>query len=399
MSSQNPSSTPTNSQGPQWSEFIALNNPCLLESQEGNNFQSKDFIQSFRSFHDLDLYLIENLELFENEDLGVSFLKTYETDVYINLYKSMEKKEKHLEIDKITKQEAFSIKQDKKEEFIKAVKKCQEYIKEGDIYQANIAQKFQVSGHESLNKDELKSFVYQRLRELNPAEYQAYAEFEDWLVFSSSPESLLKINPEKAGFKLTSSPIKGTVFLNQSTEELKNEKETAEHIMIVDLIRNDLSQVAQKGTVNVEDILIEKSYVNLKHLVSNISCILKKDITKEFGKIISPDFKAILKAIFPGGSITGTPKIRAMQVIHELENKPRELFCGSLGYYKFNQQIGEINILIRSIFYNKKTKELSFSTGAGITALSEPEAEYQETLLKAQKLFSVFNGEVFSDDN
>ena len=384
----------TNSQEPQWSEFIALNNPCLLESQEGNNFQSKDFIQSFRSFHDLDLYLIENLELFDNQDLGVSFLKTYETEVYINLYKSIEKKENHLSINEIDKEESFTIKQDEKEEFTRAVKKCQEYIKEGDIYQANIAQKFQVLGHEKLSENELKGFVYKRLRELNPAEYQAFAEFDDWLVFSSSPESLLKISPDEAGFKLTSSPIKGTAFLNQSTKELKNEKETAEHIMIVDLIRNDLSQVAQKGTVEVEDILVEKSFVNLKHLVSNISCILKKDITKQFAKLISPDFKAILKSIFPGGSITGTPKIRAMQVIHELENKPRELFCGSLGYYKFNQQIGEINILIRSIFYNKKTKELSFSTGAGITALSDPEAEYQETLLKAQKLF-----EVFSDDN
>ncbi len=386
--------TPINSQELQWSEFIANEFNCFLEtSNSKNNLIAQNPIGFFSSFKDLDQYLKNNPDLLELEDLGFTLLKAYDGDLLIQLYA------------KINEIEEFDIAQSKipikaqvnypnAAQYKEAVLNCQKHIREGDIYQANICHEFEVKLLNSYSLSEIKDFIYSRLRLLNPAKYMAIAEFTDWVVFSSSPESLLKIELINNEFELTSSPIKGTVDIQQSSTELRSEKEIAEHIMIVDLIRNDLGKISKTGSVKVINLLKDSKHTNLQHLISDIQAKLKTKLSYSINETIIPDFEEIFNAIFPGGSITGAPKIRSMKVIDELEPKKRALYTGSLGYYKFNKYQGEFNILIRSVFYNKKTQALTFNTGAGITSASDPEKEYSETLLKAQKLIEVFNNEI-----
>jgi para-aminobenzoate synthetase component I len=383
--------TQINSRELQWSEFIANEHNCLLESGLSNqNYLAQDPIGIFNSFDELFTYLKSKPELLNFEDLGFTILKSYEAEEYIQLYTTIEKLE-NIEIKYPIEKIDGEIIYPDKEHYKKAVEKCQKYIHEGDIYQANLCHEFVVKPSADYSLKQIKNLIYSRLRKLNPTNYLAIADFGKWLVFSSSPESLLKIDhSSKDGFELISSPIKGTALLEDSLEELKNEKESAEHIMIVDLIRNDLGRIAKTGSVKVSKLLYDTKHSNLQHLESDVTADLDEKFILEINSVKIPDFKEIFKAIFPGGSITGAPKIRSMQVIDELESKKRVLFTGSLGFYKFKKQKGAFNILIRSIFYNKETGALSFNTGAGITSASDPEKEYEETLLKAQKLIEVF---------
>jgi anthranilate/para-aminobenzoate synthase component I len=381
--------TPNNSPELQWSQFIASANNCLLETSSGDkSLIAQNPIGIFSSFKELFIYLEKNPDLLDIDDLGLVALKDYRGREYIQLYCEI------LEIDKpkFEQQKALKAKIEypDKESYIDAVRKCQEYIYEGDIYQANLCHEFKVLLEEDYNLEEIKSKIYTRLRELNPANYMAIADFDDWLVFSSSPESFLRIRFDN-GFKLESSPIKGTAGLNDKLEDLKNEKESAEHIMIVDLIRNDLGRIAKTGSVKVKKLLEDTKHSNLQHLESIVEAKLKETLEFEINGITIPDFEKVFGAISPGGSITGAPKIRSMQIINELEHEDRGLFTGNLGFYKFKEKRGEFNILIRSIFYNKKNQELCFNTGAGITSSSDPEKEFDETLLKAEKLIEVFD--------
>jgi len=201
---------------------------------------------------------------------------------------------------------------------------------------------------------------------------------------------------------IESSPIKGTADLSKKNELLISEKEKAEHIMIIDLIRNDLSRISKTGSVKVSEFMEIKKFKNLFHLVSKVSSVLNED---SFLKISSehrsskpwmtnksqnftsiPDLEKIFSATFPGGSITGTPKIRAMEIIKELEGIKRGPYTGSIGYFKFHEG-GEFNIIIRSLVYDKIKQELSFHSGAGITSGSNPEEEFKEIQLKAEKIY------------
>lgn len=390
MKSQNQSLTQTNSLELQWSQFIADEHNCLLESALSNeNYLAQNPIAIFNDFEKLSDYLKKNPKLFKLKDLGFTLLKSYNGKEYLQLHGEI-KKIAAIEIKYPFEKIDAKIQFPDKEKYINSILKCQKYIYEGDIYQANLCHKFLLKPDLDYSLKQIKNLIYSRLRKLNPTDYLAIADFEDWVVFSSSPESLLKIENIKNEFHLKSSPIKGTALLSQTPEELRSSKETAEHIMIVDLIRNDLGRISKTGSVKVKKLLKDSEHTNLKHLISDVSSVLKEETFFKVHGVKIPDFKTIFKAMFPGGSITGAPKIRSMEVIKELEMNPRELFTGSLGYYKFHEQRGEFNILIRSIFYNKKTKELSFSTGAGITCASDPDKEYEETLLKAQKLIEVF---------
>ncbi len=382
--------TQTNSQELQWSQFIANEHNSLLESSS-KNFLAQNPLALFSSFEELHLYLSSNPDLLKLKDLGFTLLYGYDESLYIQLYKEVSEIDKPIIND--TKLKLLSqIIYPNEKKYTQAILECQKYIYEGDIYQANISHEFGVQLLKPYTLEQIKDFVYSRLRKLNPANYMAIADFKDWLVFSSSPESLLKIEGKDQEFLLTSSPIKGTALLSQSACELRSSKEIAEHIMIVDLIRNDLGRISVTGSVEVKNLLRDSRHTNLQHLISDVESTLKKELIHEINGVTIPDFKEIFKAMFPGGSITGAPKIKSMELIKELEDKPRGAFTGSLGYYKFNQQAGEFNILIRSIFYNKKSKVLSFNTGAGITSASNPKQEYEETLLKAEKLIEVFNG-------
>ncbi len=203
--------------------------------------------------------------------------------------------------------------------------------------------------------------------------------FKDYGIISSSPELFLEIKPNGL---VRSSPIKGTAKLNELNELLSSDKERAEHIMIVDLIRNDLGQVCETGSVVVEKLLYTQELSNLYHLVSDVAGQLVLDQDRI-------NFTKLFTAMCPGGSISGTPKIRALEIIEELEASPRGLYTGAMGYYRFKDG-GKFNILIRSLIHSKKDNILSFHVGSGITSGSNPEKELEETYLKAEKLLGIF---------
>lgn len=255
-------------------------------------------------------------------------------------------------------------------EYEDAVRDIIARILNGDIFQANLTQRFCAAKPANFNG----FFHYLILREINPAPFSAYLHFGDVEILSASPESFLSVT--KAGHIVTQ-PIKGTD--TDAERLLASVKDRAENTMIVDLLRNDLSQICTDESVIVEKLCELQSFAGLHHLVSKISGQLQKDITP---------IKAV-DACFPGGSITGAPKIEAMKIIAEIEKMPRDIYCGSIGWIGMDGAM-EMNIAIRTLVADKDT--LSFGVGGGITALSDPEAEYQETLLKAQKIFKSFEG-------
>jgi anthranilate/para-aminobenzoate synthase component I len=255
-----------------------------------------------------------------------------------------------------------------KNEYMQKVDQAKAYIYEGDIYQANISQKFETP----FDKNPL--VLYQNLRTVNPSPFSGFLKFDNLSLVSSSPERLIKVSENK----IESRPIAGTRPRSDvaekdealTTELLLNDKERAEHLMLVDLERNDLGRLCKAGTVKVTDFMLLEKYSHVSHIVSNIAgCLLPNRSVFE-----------ILKAVFPGGTITGCPKIRCMEIINELESVQRGPYSGSFGYIGYGPYM-DLNIIIRSIIINNGNA--SFHVGAGIVADSVPEKEYQETLDKA----------------
>ena len=252
-----------------------------------------------------------------------------------------------------------------------------EYILAGDIFQANISQCFSAAIPEGF--DALA--FYKRLRSLNPATFSAYLDYGDVQIASSSPERLLSFD----GTTVEARPIKGTRRRDPNpaldaalvAELSSSRKDRAENVMIVDLLRNDLSRVCAPGSVRVPVLCGLESYASVHHLTSVVTGELKPD--KTVGDLIA--------AIFPGGSITGAPKIRAMEVIAEIEGQGRGVYCGSIGYFGFNGQV-DLNIAIRTAMFSQGTAR--FQGGGGITARSEPAAEYEETLTKISRIMEAF---------
>ncbi|MBA7644504.1 Aminodeoxychorismate synthase component 1 [subsurface metagenome] len=260
-----------------------------------------------------------------------------------------------------------------KQEYLQAVRKAKNYIREGDIFQVNLSQRF----HSRLFVSPYR--LYQSLREINPAPFAAYLNFNEIKILSSSPERFLRVR----GRKIQTRPIKGTRPRGRNEEEdkklgkelLASEKDRAELLMIVDLERNDLGRVCQYGSVKVEELVKLEVYPTVFHTASTIRGTLAP------GK----DRIDLLRATFPGGSITGAPKVRAMEIIDELEPTKRSVYTGSLGYFGFNESM-DLNIVIRTFL--AKNDDLYFQVGGGIVADSDPEKEFQETLDKAKALIS-----------
>ena len=258
-----------------------------------------------------------------------------------------------------------------------AIQRTVDYILAGDIFQANITQCFSAN----IPSDFSAFAFYQNLRAKNPATFAAYCDFGDMQIASSSPERLVKM----AGRHLEARPIKGT--RKRDTDTAKDEaliaelqssrKDRAENVMIVDLLRNDLSRIAKPGTVKVPLLCGLESYANVHHLVSVVEAEARDGL----------DSIDLLKAIFPGGSITGAPKIRAMEIIAELEQQARGLYCGSLGYLGFNGN-ADFNIAIRTAFFSQGKAYVQ--GGGGITARSRPAAEYEESLTKISRIMEAF---------
>lgn len=261
--------------------------------------------------------------------------------------------------------------------FEKSVQKAKEYIIAGDIFQANLSRDWQVR----LDKNIADIDIYNLLRKHNPAPFAAFAKFDEFSIISSSPERLFCIEKDI----IQTRPIAGTRRRDdkkQSDENLKKElknnlKEQAEHLMLLDLERNDLGRVCEFGSVEVDEIMTIESYQFVHHIVSNIRGKLNKNKT----------LKDIMYALFPGGTITGCPKIRCMQIIDELENTSRGAYTGSLGYIS-NCGKMDFNILIRTMV--KTQKNINFRTGGGIVFDSVFVNELQETRHKAQGLLKIF---------
>ncbi|MEE9542332.1 MAG: aminodeoxychorismate synthase component I, partial [Thermodesulfobacteriota bacterium] len=265
-----------------------------------------------------------------------------------------------------------------REEYISKVEAAKRYITEGDIYQINIAQKFEIP----FNGDSFS--LYRDIVESSPAPFSSFLDFGSFQIISNTPERLLKI---KDGTAVTE-PIKGTRKRGASKaedliliEELRGSpKERAEHVMIVDLERSDLGRICETGTVKVEEFERVLTLPGLHHMVSSVRGRLKEGLT-------GPE---ALKMIFPGGSITGAPKIRAMEIIDELEPTPRGLYTGALGWFDFSGAL-DIAMAIRTAVSKEAT--LHLGVGSGIVADSVPEEEYDETILKAKDFFGAVNKE------
>ena len=262
----------------------------------------------------------------------------------------------------------------------KNVERVIDYIRAGDIFQANLSQRFEAALPKNFD-----SFAhYKTLRAVNPAPFAGYMNLGSIKISSASPERFLSVRDDRIETK----PIKGTrprlsdPAADQSQiEDLKNsDKDRTENIMIVDLLRNDLSKVCEPRSVAVEKLCEVESFASVHHLVSTITGTLSPNQT-------SLD---ALRACFPGGSITGAPKIRAMEIIEELEPQRRGAYCGAMGYIGFDGEM-DMNIMIRTLTF--EPGRVSFQAGGGITADSDPAQEYQETLDKAAAIFKSFEGE------
>lgn len=264
-----------------------------------------------------------------------------------------------------------------KKDFENSVEKVRQFIKNGDIYQANLTQRF--SGKTTLSSYKL----YRDLRKVSPAPFGAYLNFDDFNILSNSPERFIKCMDKK----LETRPIKGTRPRGKNKEEdlklqeeLRNsEKDKAELLMIVDLERNDIGRISKIGSVKVPELFVIEPYANVNHLVATVVGELDED----------KDAVDAIKATFPGGSITGAPKIRAMEIIDELEPTQRNAYTGSIGYIGFNGDM-DLNIAIRTVI--KKEEDVYFQVGGGMTWGSDPREEYQETLDKAQSIMKALRG-------
>lgn len=264
-----------------------------------------------------------------------------------------------------------------KQEYLNSFNQVQEYIKAGDCYQINLTQEFSARSQGSVLSRA------QDLWELTHAPYAGYLKMNDFELLSCSPELFIEFQNDR---KIKTRPIKGTMPRFDDAEQdriskakLRNsQKDQAENIMIVDLLRNDLSIYAETGSVNTTKLFEIESFNQVHHMVSEITATLKEQVNP---------MQMLLSAL-PGGSITGAPKIRAMQIIEELEGAPRGAYCGTLGYFNFDGT-GCWNILIRSI--QKYQDELSIWAGGGITIASDAEAEYQECFDKISAMLDLFN--------
>ncbi len=260
------------------------------------------------------------------------------------------------------------------EDYAHAFNKIMHYLREGDCYQVNLAQRFSAScqGHSWM--------VYQRLRELNPAPFSAYLNTPEVQVCSSSPERFLKVN----GTQVETKPIKGTRPRHQDPKKNQIEiddlqsslKDRAENLMIVDLLRNDISKSCRFNSVRVPELFAVESFATVHHLVSTVCGELNDTVN-------SID---LLRDCFPGGSITGAPKIRAMEIIEELEPNRRGIYCGSMGYISFDGNM-DTNIAIRTLVHSQNT--IRFWAGGGLVIDSEVDAEYQESFDKAAALLNL----------
>jgi para-aminobenzoate synthetase component 1 len=262
-------------------------------------------------------------------------------------------------------------------EYIQTVREIQKHIQRGDIYEMNFCQEF-YSEDVEINPLEL----FTELNNLSPTPFANYFKIDNQYIISATPERFLS----RRGNKLISQPIKGTSSRNsdstkdrlQKEELLLNEKERAENVMIVDLVRNDLTKSAKPGTVRVEELFGIYSFKQVHQMISTVVCELRENLSNP----------KIIANTFPMGSMTGAPKIKAMQLADKYERSQRGVYSGAIGYFAPDGDF-DFNVVIRTILYNRKQKYLSFHVGSAITLDSDPEKEYEECLLKGKAIRAV----------
>jgi para-aminobenzoate synthetase component 1 len=336
------------------------------EPLKSQNFDGLDF-------PDLCFFQPKKLFLFQGNVLTIKYLNLVSEEVDADL-KSIETFSLHN--DSFHKNDIQIESRISKQNYLSKVNTLLSHIHRGDIYEANFCQEFYANA--DLNSLE----TYFNLNKIAQAPFATFLKNGDKFLLSSSPERYLK----KVGLEITSQPIKGTIKRSQHSEEdedLKttlesDPKERSENIMIVDLVRNDLSKIAQKGTVNVTELCQIHSFKQVHHMISTVQA-------KALSTISPVD---IIAATFPMGSMTGAPKISAMKIIESLENTKRGLYSGAVGYFTPEGNF-DFNVVIRSILYNASKSYISFSVGSAITSKSTPEKEYQECLVKAKAMRSV----------
>lgn len=260
--------------------------------------------------------------------------------------------------------------------FLDAVRRALDYIAAGDVFQINLSRRWDVT----LAPGTVPADVFAALRAANPAPFAGLLAWDDWAIVSSSPERLVAVH----GDLVETRPIAGTrprVAGDDDAERIReligHPKERAEHIMLIDLERNDLGRVCTPGSVEVDELMVVESYAHVHHIVSNVRGRLRPDATPG----------AVLRAVFPGGTITGCPKVRCMQLIAELEGEGRGAYTGAFGYLGHDGRM-DLNILIRTL--TMQDGRASFRAGAGIVADSRPEAELAETRAKVRGLLRAF---------
>ena len=265
--------------------------------------------------------------------------------------------------------------------YLQRAHRVKKHIQRGDIYEMNLCQEWSADEHLESPWD---AFV--RLHHFTQPPYAALVKAGEFHVICGSPELFLK----RRGDQLISSPIKGTIRRGSTPEEddalaqqLQNDpKERGENVMICDLVRNDLSRIAKPGTVHVPELFGIHRFESVHQMISTVQCTLRDDVTTE----------SILRATFPMGSMTGAPKVRAMQIIDELEASRRGVYSGSVGFFQPNGDF-DLNVVIRSLLYNAATPRISMHVGGAITSLSDPASEYAECLLKAEAMMQTLTAD------
>jgi len=337
-----------------------------VEALHSNNFDGLDF-------PDLFFFQPKKIVTLKGNQIEIQYLTMCDDEVeedFEEIVKGQESRANSQEIPII--QQRIS-----KESYINKVSKILEHIHRGDIYEANFCMEFFV---ENANINPLEKFL--KLNEISKSPLAVFFKNNTHFLLSASPERYLK----KEGELVISQPIKGTSkrFLDaiedeKSKSELASDpKERTENIMISDLVRNDLSRTAQKGSVKVEELCGIYSFEQVHQMISTITSKLDHQYT----------VADVIKTTFPMGSMTGTPKVSVLKIIEELEETKRGLYSGAVGYFTPNSDF-DFNVVIRSILYNQEKKYASFSVGSAITSKSIPKMEYEECLLKAKAMLEV----------
>jgi anthranilate synthase component 1 len=270
------------------------------------------------------------------------------------------------------------VSEDDPQQFLRACLRILDYIRDGDVFQVNLSRQWCVDWPVSVPTAD----IYRRLRSANPGPFSGMATWGSKALLCSSPERLVEVR----GSEVQTRPIAGTrprgagCDADQafSNELMAHPKERAEHVMLIDLERNDLGRIAVPGSVSVSELMALESYATVHHIVSNIHALMRPDITPA----------AVIRAMFPGGTITGCPKIRCMEIIAELETTGRGAYTGSMGYLNRDGNM-DLNILIRTMVRNGE--QLRWRAGAGIVAESSPELELEETRAKARGMLAAIN--------